>query len=894
MFLSACGGGKSKDPVPPNPDPEPTGSQKISLDVRNISGLPIDKKVSLTFDGVALLNAQDATVTALDLETGETSIELHTASLIDAKDLKILVKAAGYVDTGVTLQLDKEQESYTSNIYLIPEKSGKVKDGIYTQIDENLTDIGTDGKVNKALTLTLQESATTPKIEVSIPKGTTLTAEDGTPVVPTSAIIVRFDPTQANVLDAYPGGLNVIADVSGTMEQVDFKSAGFASIMLKDSEGKKVKKFDKDITIAMQFKKGITNGEGVVVEVGDSVPIWSYNEDKGTWVYEEDGIVKDLNTSDNLYDVVYKTNHLTYFNLDWNSDVCDAHIELTDSGNVLQNNKLKVILKLKDYNVERSFFYSGDGFINLSRIPDSRNWEIEFYDLFTGEKIDSKVSNLSICGDHTISVNKPSVGDIPVTKTEIEVNLSCPSGAAIPQLGAAPFPLDVYIMDRSNFLLEYGLAINEPLDFRTYDDGVLKIYDLPRTDFGKTLDVNVFPADKHRDIINLALLNTPGPFTITIGKDKDENSINLVLPDDYCNAGGVEESKIDATVSCPSGNIPNTQSQTLPFIGSVLATKSTDNTRTVFASMENGSVLIELLKGTEYTLALAHADQTIAQNITNNSEELITAGEDKTFSFLLSDAYCDGNVEDLTYTYIRDGLTITETPFINNTGSIDFKDYLSPNISTQLRYIEYSKSHFLPNQPESEAPQTNDVTVNGNQITYNESDFDKTEFTIQEDRVKVVEYDKDDVDSDFTKERDSFYGRLYNPGGTLYKTSIVGSNTLQNGTDSFTYDMNFQQLCVIEEKLNTFSQRIYSYTGDIIRVKCSTTGTWAVTNNTTSETTTHPINDSEVIYFKKGVGIIAEIENSCIPDGQFFADNTTGCTVNDYNHKFFVEASPPL
>lgn len=892
LFLSACGGGKSKAPVPP--DPEPTGSQKISLEVRNISGLPLDKKVSLTFAGVSVLNAQNTTVTALDLETGKTSVELHTASLIDAKDLKILVKAAGYVDTGVTLQLDKKQESYASNIKLIPEKSGRVKEGIYTKIDNNLTDIDADGKLTKPLTLTLKEGATTPKIEVSIPEGTKLTDDEGNPVVPSSAIIVRFDPTETNVLDAYPGGLNVIADVSGTMEQVNFKSAAFASIMLKDSAGKKVKNFDKDITIAMQFKKGISNGEGKVVELEDIVPIWSYNEDKGTWVYEKDGIVKDLNTTDNLYDVVYQTNHLTYFNLDWKTDACDAHIELLDSGNVLQNNRFRVVLTLKDYDVKKSFIYTGDGFINLRRLPDSRDWEIAFYDIFTGKKIDSKVSNLSICGEQTINVNLPSVGNVPVTKTEIEVNLSCPSGAAVPQLGAAPFPLDVYIMDDEKFLFEYSLAINEPLDFRTYDDGVLKIFDLPRTYFGKTLDVNIFPADKNRDLVNLALQNTAGPFTITIGKEKDENSIKLVLPAEYCDAGGVKESKIEATVSCPNGNIPNSQSPTLPFIGTVLATKSTDETSTVSAIMENGSVFIELLNGTEYKLTMHHADSTIAQNITNNEETLITAGEDKTFSFLLSDAYCDGDVEDLTYTYIKDGFTFTETPYINKTGSIDLKDYLSPTKSTELRYIEYSKSHFLPSdQEESAEPGFNDVTLSGNQITYKESGSDKTEFTIQEDRIKVVEYEEDG-NGNFIKERDSFLGRLYNPGNNLYKSDITGSNTVQSGTDNFTYDMDFHQLCIIEEKLNAFSQRTYSYTGDIIKVKCTTTGTWTETDNTASETTTHPINDSENIYLKKGVGVIAEIENSCVPEGQIFANNTTGCTVNDYTHKFFVEAVPAL
>ena len=898
LLLSACGG--TTDSV--ITDSGAAGSQKISLNIKSISGLPLDKDVSLVFDGVDLLNAQDIAVVTQDLAVGTSNIELHTSSLIDAKDLKVLVKANGYVDTGVTIQLNKGQEDYSSNIYLIPEESGKVKDGIYTQIDKNLTDIGTDGKVTKEINLVLQESLTTPKIDVTIPVGTTLTGDDGLPVVPTSSIIVRFDPTQTNVLDAYPGGLNVLADISGNMEQVDFKSAAFASIMLKDDAGKKVKNFDKDITIAMQFKEGMTNGDGVIVKLEDTVPVWSYNEDKGTWVYEKDGIVKDLNTSDGLFDVVYQTNHLTYFNLDWKGDSCDSRINLNDPNGDFQNNLMKVVLKMKDYNTEKSFIYQGDGFIDLLRIPDSRDWTLEFYDPFTDVKIDEYSSKLSLCTEKTINAGALAVGQLPVTKTEARVSLECPSGAAVPQVagildpatGKRIYPVDVFVMDNNHFLLEYGLAINEPFDFRTYADGVLNIYDLPRNYYDQILNVNIIPAGEHSDLINLALGNTTGPFPIKIGRDKTINDIKLTLPDDYCSAGGYVESKVEATISCPAGNIPNTQSQSLPFIGSVLATNTTDSTSTVFASMESGSVLIDLLKNTDYELTLSHADSTIAANITNNDVTLITAGDNKTIDLLLTDAYCNGSVETPTTTYIVDGMTFTETPFINTTGSIDLNDYFSPPKSTQLRYLEFSKSAFQdPTAPEMQSPQVNDVTINGNQAIHIEDDLDKTEYTTQADRIIVTEYEKDGNDI-FIKGRESYVGRLYNPGNTFYKVNITGSNTYQDATVNITSDTDIDQQCVIEEKLSSFTERGYSYSGDIVKVKCTISGTYTVTDNLTSESTNHLINDSFLTYFQKGIGIIVELENNCIPDGSPFPNNTAGCTVNDYTHKFYIEAFPAL
>ncbi len=885
LFLSACGGSSSTKITTPT-TPVINESQKISLDIREISGIPLAIKATLSFAGVEVLDNQDLAITTLDIAPGTSVADVKTSSLNDAKDLKIMVKADGFVDMGTTVQLDENQKDYKTTIYLVPEKTGKVKEGIFTQVKDDLTDIASDGTTIRAMTLTLEESPTTPKLTVTIPEDTKLMDDDGNGVMAKSAVMVRFDPSEENVLDAYPGGLNVQADVGGVMEQVDFKSAGFASIVLKDDAGKKVKKFDKDISVAMQFKIGTTDGDGKVVEIDDIVPIWSYNEDKGTWVYEKDGTVKDLNITDNLYDVVYATNHLTYFNLDWKTDVCDAHIKLEDNANIIQNNVLKVVLKLKDYNINKSFIYRGDGFIDLKNIPDSKDWEIQFLNPITNELIDTERNTytIGICGDRTITVDLPSTGNLPVTETKIGVNLYC----GINKVQSA----DVLVFDSQQFLLEYGLAINEPFDFRTGDDGVLKIYDLPRSYYDQILNVNVFATDIDQELVTLALNNTSGPFPIKIGRDEEVNNIKLNLPQSYCDAGGFAESKINATLTCPSGNIPNTELQTIPFKGLVNAQVSgSDSSATeVTGFFENGEAKLRLLQNTEYSLTVSSLDALIGQNITNNNSSVITAGDDKTFDFILSNEYCSGAVENVTYTYESEGGTVIETPFINSVGSLDAKDYILPAQSTQLNYRTFSKSAFAPDLPEFEDTESEIYTVNGNDIRL-EEEYGRTDFTIESDRIRIIDYETDDND-ELQQTRDGAIGRLYNVGDQVYKTEVSGesSNTFNGVTSTYTSNFNFS--CSIADKLSSFSQNVFSYSGEIIKLKCDMVGSISVASTGGSsgpETNTTQINQTQYIYSKKGVGEIATIDENCVPSGSVFGNNTPGCTVNDYDNRFLVE-----
>lgn len=415
LFLSACGGGGGpstnpvvtddidNDPAPNEPVIE-LSTKNITLNVLDIDGSIFTQNVTVNLSGAEIIDANQNPITSITFPT-TNSFQARIANDANA-DLKILAKTNNYVDSGVTLQLNPNTSDYSTTLYLVPNVTGSAKAGIFTKVDSVSAVI--DGIAQNEITLSLEESASTPKLSVTIPQGTELSDSNGNPVTPDSSTLVRYDPLEAGVLDAYPGGLNVMADVNGTMEQVNFKSAGFASIVLQNEAGDKVKKFSQDITIAMQFKIGITDNNGKVAVIDDIVPIWSFDEDNGSWSYERDGIVADLDTSDGLYDVIYKTNHLTFYNLDWNiANVCTSNIRVLDENGSPQDRLLDVQFTMPAFNIDDKIFYLGDGNLNLANVPAiATPWMLVFTRPDTGEEVGRYSSDESICNnDHTAVTN---------------------------------------------------------------------------------------------------------------------------------------------------------------------------------------------------------------------------------------------------------------------------------------------------------------------------------------------------------------------------------------------------------------------------------------------------------------------------------------------------------
>ena len=395
--MIGCGGSSHSDNSNSNNN---ESNKKILVKIEGIVTKDINKDIDVTLLGAKVYNSQNSVISKINIKSNESKdLTLYVKSS-SSEDLRILVKIKGYIDNGITIQTKSLKDGDKSIIQMIPAKSGKVKDGIFVKRGE-VKGVDNSAVTQKDITIKVKEKETTPEVAITIPKETKLTDKDGNIVIPTSSTVVQFNPLKLDVINAYPGGLNVMANVDDTMEQVNFISAGFTSIILEDKNGNKVRNFDKPIKITMQIQKGIRDGDGNIVQIGDSVPIWSYHEDKGIWNYEKDGIVRDINSSDNLYDVVFYTDHLTYYNFDWKGSCCTAYFDMKKIlPKELINKRLKVNIKVDSFNLNKSLTYYGDGFIEIARYPCNGSevkWKLYFYDISTKKLVHEYSETSNVC-----------------------------------------------------------------------------------------------------------------------------------------------------------------------------------------------------------------------------------------------------------------------------------------------------------------------------------------------------------------------------------------------------------------------------------------------------------------------------------------------------------------
>lgn len=83
-----------------------------------------------------------------------------------------MVKADGYIDTGATVQLSEDETEYEVTVLMVEERTGRTSDGIFTLVQDNLSDVSANGMTTSEMSLNLDESADTPKLSVTIPTGT--------------------------------------------------------------------------------------------------------------------------------------------------------------------------------------------------------------------------------------------------------------------------------------------------------------------------------------------------------------------------------------------------------------------------------------------------------------------------------------------------------------------------------------------------------------------------------------------------------------------------------------------------------------------------------------------------------------------------------------------------
>lgn len=157
------------------------------------------------------------------------------------------------------------------------------------------------------------------KTKLTIPAGTIIKDKNGDEIK-SSNVDVRiryFDPnTQA--IDVFPGGLNPqdVLDENGKQIEggVNFISSGLMQIQMKAGD-KIVKNFSKPISAEMELRADQSNPiTEEILKEGDSIPLWSRDDETGQW--KSEGVAKVVSSNGKLV-AKFEMNHLSSWNLDF-------------------------------------------------------------------------------------------------------------------------------------------------------------------------------------------------------------------------------------------------------------------------------------------------------------------------------------------------------------------------------------------------------------------------------------------------------------------------------------------------------------------------------------------------------------------------------------------------
>ncbi len=555
--LNGCGGNSSSSSSSNNDQ-----TSKITLRVSDASAGFLKEDVELNFSGIEVSDAKGKSIKKLSLlkDTPNTiSLYIKTPPAT-TKDLRIVADSDQYLATGTSLLIRPTQRDYAVNLKMVEEKVGKVTQGVFMNELDISSMVDATGKVTEEITLESNPGADI-STKIKIPVNTILLDEDGNPIVNATLKVTSFDPSSPKALQAYPGGLNVMADATGfngaTGEQeINFKTAGFVAIEIAGDNDKRVKTFSQDVEVAMQFKVGTTDGDGKVIAPNDAVPIWSYDENTGKWRYEEDGTAV-LNSNDStLMDVVYNITHLSYYNLDWHyGNVCSANINVIDNNNINALNSVDhFTVSIPGANLFRTvnpWGSTANGDLVLYNVPSGYQGTVTAYDAngivlgsvgptdlcggvvgtggWTNENYDNEV-NLTI-DDNTIDVN-------------VSMTFSCPNNVNIPGFNSSTVPFSAVLTNPGNSSTQ---LVNGTGTLSVSNNGSTT-YDITATSSQSNLFAAIDPTNP----------SNPTNNQITLNSSNTNVTQDFVLTNAFCNPSSGQINGVNGAANCGLTDSVNT------------------------------------------------------------------------------------------------------------------------------------------------------------------------------------------------------------------------------------------------------------------------------------------------------------------------------------------------
>lgn len=157
------------------------------------------------------------------------------------------------------------------------------------------------------------------RASVTVRSGTRVRDANGNELTGTVNVdMVHFDNRSEQSLNAFPGGLvadNVIGPDGNPLDPLQFVSAGFIALDMNVGN-REVKTFSRPVEVTVGINPNTINPEtGMTVRPGDTIPVWSLNDDTGQWTYESETVIR-MNPIGQM-EAEFEADHLSWWNLDW-------------------------------------------------------------------------------------------------------------------------------------------------------------------------------------------------------------------------------------------------------------------------------------------------------------------------------------------------------------------------------------------------------------------------------------------------------------------------------------------------------------------------------------------------------------------------------------------------
>lgn len=291
------------------------GSSDLITDNVNIKIAGEDSHLVLDITGV---QSPDNTYVSADGFFGLAVDPIHDVAEDGALEFRVVAEAPGYVSTSIPFNITENGHSNTAvqmaRIASLPPGSDlKTSDFI-------LNDQGQATENIVVETPEVGEYST--KSVITIPNGTTLLDENNTPLSGDVTVsLIHFNNFNDESLASFPGSLFAPTENGVSM----FYSAGFSSIEIRDKDDGRIARYMDDnntIELEMEVRDDTYIEPGEVIDVGASMPRWSYNESEGIWEKEGDDIV-ELNDK-GKYSIRGELTHLSYWSWNRTFQVCSG------------------------------------------------------------------------------------------------------------------------------------------------------------------------------------------------------------------------------------------------------------------------------------------------------------------------------------------------------------------------------------------------------------------------------------------------------------------------------------------------------------------------------------------------------------------------------------------